>query len=241
MDLYLIFLLFAIVAFLYASVGHGGASGYLALMAIFAFPQNEMKSNALFLNLFVSFISFAMYFRKADFPYKLFFLLVIFSIPMAYLGGTWTLNDKLYKWILGIILLIPIAKFLGFFPKYEFHTKQNLPLIIVLGITIGLLSGLLGIGGGIILSPIIILLGWCTVKQTASVSAIFIFVNSLAGIFGQSTVGFQLSENIFPILIFTVIGGFLGGYIGSQKFKSQWIKNVLAVVLLIACFKLFTT
>lgn len=241
MDSYLPLLLFSVVAFLYSSVGHGGASGYIALMAIFAFPQSEIKTNALFLNLFVSFISFTQYFKKKDFPYKLFFLLVIFSIPMAFLGGTMTLNDNIYKIILGIILLIPITKFLGFFPNYQFHVPQNIPLIIVMGVAIGLLSGLLGIGGGIILSPILILLGWCTVKQTAAVSAIFIFVNSLSGLLGKSLVNIQLSENIHFILLFTIVGGVLGGYFGARKFKVQWIKYTLAVVLLIACFKLFTT
>lgn len=241
MDTYILLLLFSAVAFLYSSVGHGGASGYIALMAIFAFPQNEIKTNALFLNLFVSFISFSQYFKKSDFPYKLFFLLVVFSIPMAFWGGTLTLNDKIYKIILGIILLIPITKFLGFFPKYQFLVPQSIPLTIILGISIGLLSGLLGIGGGIILSPILILLGWCSVKQTAAVSAIFIFVNSLSGLLGKSLVSLHLSENIYSILLFTIVGGILGGYFGAKKFKIQWIKYTLAIVLLIACFKLFTT
>lgn len=241
MEIYLLLFLFAAVAFLYASVGHGGASGYIALMAIFAFPQDEIKTNALFLNLFVSFISLTQFFRKNDFPYKLFFLLIVFSVPMAFLGGMWTLDNKIYKIILGIILLIPVTKFLGFFPNYNINLKQNIPLTIVLGIVIGFLSGLLGIGGGIILSPILILLGWCNVKQTAAVSAAFILVNSSSGLLGKSMVSLHLSDNILPILTFTIIGGFLGGYFGAKKFKINWIKNTLAIVLLIAVFKLFTT
>ena len=235
-----ILLLFSVVAFLYASVGHGGASGYIALMAIFAFPQTEIKTNALFLNIFVSFISFTQFFKKEEFPFKLFFMLIVFSIPMAFLGGMWTLDNKWYKIILGLILFIPIVKFLGFFPKMQFQVKQNLLLVIVLGLLIGLLSGLLGIGGGIILSPILILLGWCTVKQTAAVSAIFIFVNSLAGLLGKSFATLQFSENIVQILIFTLFGGIFGGFFGAKKFKIQWIQYTLAFVLLIACFKLFT-
>lgn len=236
-----ILLLFSVVAFFYASVGHGGASGYIALMAIFAFPQTEIKTNALFLNIFVSFISFTQFFKKEEFPFNLFFILIIFSIPMAFLGGMWTLDNKWYKIILGLILFIPIVKFLGFFPKMQFQMKQNLLLLIILGLVIGLLSGLLGIGGGIILSPILILLGWCTVKQTAAVSAIFIFVNSLAGLFGKSFATLQFSENIVQILIFTLFGGIFGGFFGAKKFKIQWIQYTLAIVLIIACFKLFTT
>ena len=235
-----ILLLFSVVAFLYASVGHGGASGYIALMAIFAFPQTEIKTNALFLNIFVSFISFTQFFKKEEFPFNLFFILIIFSIPMAFLGGMWTLDNRWYKIILGLILFIPIVKFLGFFPKMQFQVKQNLLLVIVLGLLIGLLSGLLGIGGGIILSPILILLGWCTVKQTAAVSAIFIFVNSLAGLLGKSFATLQFSENIVQILIFTLFGGIFGGFFGAKKFKIQWIQYTLAFVLIIACFKLFT-
>lgn len=235
-----ILLLFSVVAFLYASVGHGGASGYIALMAIFAFPQTEIKTNALFLNIFVSFISFTQFFKKEEFPFNLFFILIIFSIPMAFLGGMWTLDNRWYKIILGLILFIPIVKFLGFFPKMQFQVKQNLLLVIVLGLLIGLLSGLLGIGGGIILSPILILLGWCTVKQTAAVSAIFIFVNSLAGLLGKSFATLQFSENIVQILIFTLFGGIFGGFFGANKFKILWIQYTLAFVLIIACFKLFT-
>ena len=192
------------------------------------------------MNIFVSFISFTQFFKKEEFPFKLFFMLIVFSIPMAFLGGMWTLDNKWYKIILGLILFIPIVKFLGFFPKMQFQVKQNLLLVIVLGLLIGLLSGLLGIGGGIILSPILILLGWCTVKQTAAVSAIFIFVNSLAGLLGKSFATLQFSENIVQILIFTLFFFFLGGFFGANKFKILWIQYTLAFVLIIACFKLFT-
>lgn len=241
MEAYLILTFFFLIAFLYASVGHGGASGYIALMALTAFPQTEIKTNALFLNLFVSFISFTQFFKKDEFPYRLFLILIAFSIPMAFLGGMLTLDDHLYKIILGIILLIPVLKFLGFFQQLKFNIKQNTALIIVLGLSIGLLSGLLGIGGGIILSPVLILFGWCSVKQTAAVSALFIFVNSFSGLLGKSFSEIHFSENIYQILLFTILGGVIGGFFGAKKFKVQWIQYTLAFVLLIACFKLFTT
>lgn len=241
MEFTFVLLLFSVVAFLYASVGHGGASGYIALMAILAFPQNEIKTNALFLNLFVSFISFTQFFKKEDFPYKMFFVLIAFSTPMAFLGGMISLDDHIYKVLLGIILLIPISKFLGFFPKMQFNILPNVMLLIVLGMGIGLVSGLLGIGGGILLSPLLILLGWCSIKKAAAVSAIFIFINSLSGLLGKSISNLHFSDNIILILVFTVFGGLLGGFFGAKKFKISWIQYTLAVVLMVACFKLFIT
>ena len=234
-------ILFSVVAFLYASVGHGGASGYIALMTLLAFPQSEIKSNALFLNLFVSLISFTQFYKKEEFPLKLFLVLISVSIPMAFIGGMWSLEDKLFKIILGIVLLVPIARFLGMFSKFHFEVERTNLLLILMGLIIGLLSGLLGIGGGILLSPLLILLGWCTVKQTAAISSVFIFVNSLSGLLGMSTNSVHLSQNIYMILGFTILGGLIGGYFGSKVFKKQWIEYTLAVVLMTACYKLFTT
>lgn len=241
MESLLLYFSFALIAFMYASVGHGGASGYLALMALYAFPQAEIKTNALFLNLFVSLISFIQYYKKETFPLQLFLLLIIFSVPAAFVGGMYNLHDRWFKMLLAIVLLIPIAKFLGAIPLKNFEVKVSLKLIILFGISIGLLSGLLGIGGGIILSPILLLLGWCDVKQTVAVSALFIFVNSFAGLLGKSITEIQFSNNIFQLLITTILGAFVGAYLGSKKFKNQWIKTMLAVVLLIACIKLIFT
>lgn len=236
-----LYILFAAVAFLYASVGHGGASGYIALMVLFAFPQGEIKTNALILNLLVSLLAFVQYYRKGDFPWKLFLLLALFSMPAAFLGGTMTLHDKAFKIILGIVLLVPIAKLLGLLPVRSFEVKPGIGLIVLMGAGIGLLSGLLGIGGGIILSPILILLGWCTVKQTSAVSALFIFVNSLSGLWGKSQAELHFSGNLGHIALFTVMGGLAGAYLGSQKFKVEWVRHLLALVLVIASYKLCFT
>lgn len=222
-------------------MGHGGASGYIALMILFAFPQDEVKTNALILNILVSLIAFIQYFRKDTFPYRLFLLLALFSIPAAFIGGTMTLHDKVFKIILGLVLLIPIAKLLGLMPDKHFEVKPSLLPIMFMGAGIGLLSGLLGIGGGIILSPILILLGWCTVKQTSAISALFIFVNSISGLWGKSQAELHFSGNLVYIAVFTVLGGFAGAYLGSNKFRVEWIRQILALVLGIASFKLCFT
>jgi uncharacterized membrane protein YfcA len=228
-----------IVAFLYSSVGHGGASGYLALMAIFAVPIMVMKPSALLLNLFVSSTSFWFYYKANFFKPKLFYPFAIASVPAAFLGGYITLDTAIYKAILGIVLVFAALRLLGLFSTKEKEiTAINIPLALASGATIGLLSGMLGIGGGIILSPIILLLGWANIKEAAAISSLFIFVNSLAGISG-----YLLNGSSFPIesLYFVpvaMVGGMLGAYYGSGKFSNKTLKYVLGVVILSASVKL---
>ncbi|TCP25891.1 hypothetical protein EV195_103253 [Tenacibaculum skagerrakense] len=238
--LVLFLIVLAIVAFLYASVGHGGASGYLALMALFAFPTIVMKPTALLLNIFVSGISF-WFFRKNDhFKWKLFYPFAISSIPMAFVGGYISVNATLYKQILGVFLIVAILRMLNVFGKELTIIKENnLVLSLLIGAFIGLFSGMIGIGGGIILSPVILLLGWGTMKQAAAVSALFIFVNSIAGIIGFHFKGGVIPSEAWYFIPVAIIGGSLGALYGSQKFNVTVLKYVLAGVLTIASVKLF--
>lgn len=238
--LLLILLLF--IAFLYASVGHGGASGYLALMSLFAFPVTFMKPTALVLNILVSGISFWFYYREKKFEWKLFYPFAITSIPFSFLGGIISIETHLYKIILGTVLLFAVARLLGLFGKQKGELKPvNLPLALLIGAIIGFLSGLIGIGGGIILSPVILLLGWGDMKKTAAVSALFIFVNSISGLFGFISKGGSLPISSTSLIAVALVGGILGGYFGSKKMNVPMLRNVLALVLLIAVFKLYTT
>ena len=238
----LLLVLLLVIAFLYASVGHGGASGYLALMSLFAFPVSFMKPTALVLNIVVSAISFYFYYREKKFDWKLFYPFAITSVPCSFLGGMITIETYSYKIILGTVLIVAVARLLGFFGKGNPSLKSvYLPLALVIGAGIGFLSGLLGIGGGIILSPVLLLLGWATIKQTAAVSALFIFVNSIAGFFGFAAKGGTLPVSSISLLAVVILGGILGGYYGSKKMNSITLRNVLAVVLGIAIFKLYTT
>lgn len=235
------FLLF-LVAFLYASVGHGGASGYLALMAIFSVTPEVMKPTALLLNLFVSLTSFIQYYRGGYFKWRIFLPLALASIPMSFIGGLLVLDGTIYKKILGILLLIPIIRFLFFKnPVINEKNKQNIVLSVIIGGSIGLLSGMIGIGGGIILSPILLLLKWTDQKQTAAISALFIFVNSLAGLAGQLTKGIHFSADMFWYVIIAFAGGLGGAYFGALRFKQTILKNILASVLLLAAYKLLFT
>jgi uncharacterized membrane protein YfcA len=235
------FLLF-LVAFLYASVGHGGASGYLALMAIFSIAPTVMKPTALLLNLFVSLTAFIQFYRSQHFKWKVFLPFALASVPMSFIGGLLVVDGNIYKKILAVLLLIPIARFL-FFKNADITDVRpaNFFLSLFIGAFIGLLSGMIGIGGGIILSPVLLLLKWTDQKQAAAISALFIFVNSLSGLAGQLTKGIHFSSDMIWYVIIAFIGGLSGAYFGALRFPQNILKNILASVLMLAVYKLLFT
>jgi len=243
MSIELFYLILFFVAFLYAAVGHGGASGYLALMALYGVAPEEMKPTALMLNLFVSLTSFIQYYRGGYFLKKLFIPIAAASIPMAFIGGMITVEENIYKRVLGVLLLFPVIRFFFFKNVEDKDLKpSNLTIAIVTGAVVGLLSGMIGIGGGIILSPILLLLQWTNQKQTAAISAAFIFVNSVAGLGGMLTQGISFTGDMVMYIVVAFVGGLLGAYFGSKKFNQNVLKYVLATVLLLASYKLlFTT
>lgn len=236
------FIILFIVALLYASVGHGGASGYLALMALYNFTPDVMKPTALMLNLFVSLTSFLLYFKGGHFKWKVFLPFALASIPFSFLGGTISLDVHVYKKGLGVLLLFPVIRFF-LLPNTDDQYLKPAKLVISLfaGAVIGFLSGLIGIGGGILLSPILLLLNWTNQKQTAAISALFIFVNSIAGLAGQLSNGIQLNTTMLNFVAIAFIGGLVGAWLGSIKFNQLILKYTLAVVLLIASVKLICT
>ncbi len=233
-------LILPVISFLYASVGHGGASGYLALMALFSFAPEVMKPTALLLNLFVAGIAFYHYYKEGYFNRKLFLSFAVTSIPMAFIGGMITIDASIYKKILALLLVFAILKMLNVFGNKDSKRKDvKIWQGLIVGGIIGFFSGLIGIGGGIILSPVILLLHWGKMKEAAAVSALFIWVNSAAGLTGQLSSGVSLPKEAFIFVIFALIGGFLGGYYGSKKFNNQRLRYMLAFVLILASFKLF--
>jgi len=237
-------LLFALgaVAFLYASVGHGGASGYLAVLALFGAAPEAMKSSALVLNLVVSTVSFLNFYRGGHFIWRKFWPFAVASVPMAFLGAGVPLSAGLYKQLLGACLLLAISRMLWKPRDTEDEPGEiPLPAALLVGAVIGLLSGMLGIGGGIILSPVLLLMHWAKLKQTAAISALFIFVNSLSGLSKMLLKGYQPDTQTLTWLAVALVGGLLGGYVGARRFNVPTLRYALATGLLVATLKLMLT
>ncbi len=228
-----------LVAMLYSSVGHGGASGYLAVMALFSVAATTTRPTALILNVFVATIAFIQFYRAKSFDWSIFLPFAAASVPMAYLGGRIQLAEPVYKIVLGICLIIAAARLAI---KLSSETDPKRPpiwLSLIIGAVLGLVSGLVGVGGGIFLTPVLLLMNWTDTKTAAGISALFILVNSVAGLAGGVAQLSQLSGVVFVWIIVAVIGGIIGSTLGSRRFDSLTMRRVLAAVLVVAGLKLF--
>jgi len=237
----LIAALILFAALLYSSVGHGGASGYLAVMALFGLAPEVMRPTALVLNLLVAGIAAVQFARAGWFSWPLFWPFAAGSVPFAFLGGTLMLPAPLYKQLLGIVLLF--AAFRLFLPpKTGAGTslrKMPIVLAILIGSAIGLLAGLTGVGGGIFLSPLLLVGRWAPPKPTAAVSAAFIWVNSAAGLLGHWTSVAMIPAFSLAWGVAAIAGGIIGSGQGSRRLASVTLRRLLAVVLVVAGLKLF--
>lgn len=227
-----------VVAFLYSSVGHAGASGYIAVMTLCGLTPDEIKPAALSLNILVAALGTWQFRRAGHFSWRLFWPLAAASIPAAFLGGYVNLPTKAFKILAGLVLLASAARFF-FDPPAEPPEKHPSRLASLgIGAGLGLLSGLTGTGGGIFLTPLGIFLRWDKTKTIAAVSAAFILVNSISGLTGHVQKTGTL-PGVVPILAAAALaGGAAGSYYGSMRLHHTTIKRLLAVVLLVAGFKL---
>lgn len=238
----LTFLIF-VAALLYSTVGHGGASGYLASMALFNVSPAIMKPTALVLNLFVAGVGTVRYARAGCFSWRVFWPFAIVSIPCAFVGGGMQLPVRVYKLILGSVLLfaawrLSVRQFTHVPPETR---PIHLPAALGLGAVIGLLSGMTGVGGGIFLSPLLLLLGWAEVRTTAGVSAAFILVNSVAGLLGHWQSVKTLPHEILWWAPSAFIGGLIGAELGSRRLTPLVMRRLLAAVLVVAGLKMLLT
>jgi hypothetical protein len=234
-------LLFFVAAVLYASVGHAGASGYLAIMALFGMAPAEMRPTALVLNTIVATIASIKFYRAGNFSWRVFLPFTAGSVPFAFVGGGLALPVQIYKPIVGLALLYSAIRLLQSTRATSTAAEYKPVPVWVgvsVGIAIGLLSGLTGVGGGIFLSPLIVLMNWADARHTAGVSAAFILVNSIAGLLGNiATVG-NLPASLPMLAVAVAVGGYLGAEIGSKRFSNATIKRFLVLVLVIGGVKM---
>ncbi len=237
-------LLFAgifVIAVLYSSVGHAGASGYIAVMSLLSLAPTVIKPTALTLNILVASIATWHFVRAGHFSWRMFWPFALLAVPFAFLGGYITLPTYGFNVIVGLVLLYSTVQLVIQATGEKPATEAPLVLALVSGAVIGMLSGLTGTGGGIFLTPLLLFMGWARSKPAAAVSALFILLNSVAGLLGNVSSTKALPFFIFPLLITAGIGGALGSYLGSRKFESPAIKRFLAAVLFIAGTKLILT
>lgn len=232
---------FFLVAALYATVGHGGASGYLAVMALAGFEPAAMKPTALVLNVVVSLIGTVIFVRAGHFAWRLFWPFAVVAAPCAYLGGGWQLSAEVFRWLVAAALLFAAGRLLIPAALGAEVRRPSGWVIVVVGASIGFISGLIGVGGGIFLTPLILFFRWGEPKTAAAVSAPFILVNSAAGLLGHVGSLGQLPASWPWLVIAATVGGLLGSRWGSRVARPAQLRPALALVLLVAAVKLVIT
>jgi uncharacterized membrane protein YfcA len=236
----IIAILFCAGAALYASVGHAGASAYLAVMGLFSFAPDVMKPTALALNILVAAVATFKFYRAGLFSWRLFWPFAVVSVPAAFFGGATMLPAHWYKVVVGIVLLYAAVWMFRSSLKPLKTTSHPPPLwaAMTAGLALGFLSGLTGVGGGIFLSPLLLYTGWAETRATSGVAAPFILVNSIAGLLGHFSSVAQLPSNVPVWGVAVLLGGWIGASYGSKRAPAPVLRQLLALVLVVASVKL---
>jgi uncharacterized membrane protein YfcA len=230
-----------IVAFLYSSVGHAGASGYIAVMTLCGLAPNFIRPTALVLNILVASIGSFQFWRAGHFSWRLFWPFALLSVPAAYLGGYLAVPTAILKILIGAVLLFSAVRL--FFRHTDPSNITTPPVSGAVGIGAGLgfLAGLTGTGGGIFLTPLLLFCRWASIRRAAAVSALFILLNSGAGLVGYVSGGRPVPSFAWVLAVAAVIAGTLGSHLGSRHFPVRTISVILATVLILAGCKLIFT
>ena len=242
-ETWLITLAVFLMAWLYSSVGHGGGSGYLAAMALLGMSATVMRPTALILNLLVAGIATIQFARSGYFAWRVFWPFALTSVPLAFIGGSVKLPGNLYKQLVAAALIFAAARLFIAARANNNSLTEPPPILLALavGAVLGFVAGLTGVGGGIFLSPLLLLFRWADTRQTAAVSAAFIWVNSAAGLAGQTAQLSFLPGTVVAWAIAASLGGVLGSELGRKKLDTTTLRRLLAFVLLIAGVKLLFT
>ncbi len=241
-DIVLISTIFFFIALLYSTVGHAGASAYLATMALLSFTPAEMKPTALALNVIVAIIASVRFYQAGYFSWRLLWPFALASVPLAYLGGTLPTNTTAYKILVGIALVFAAVHFMirsrnSSMPD-EVNKLPGLPVSLATGGVIGFVSGLTGVGGGIFLSPVLLLMKWAGLRQAAAASAVFILLNSVSGLAGYLQKGGSVPSHLGGWSLAVIAGGFLGSTLGATRLNNPVLRSLLGIVLFGAGLKL---
>ena len=236
-----LFLAIGLVAFLYSSVGHAGASGYIATITLFGLAPTIIRPTALVLNILVASIGAFQFWRAGHFSWKLFWPFALLSIPAAYLGGYLQPSASILRILIGIVLLFSAARLVFRRSDPSQTAVPSRPMAVSVGAGLGFLAGLTGTGGGIFLTPLLLFCRWAHIRQAAAVSALFIWVNSIAGLIGYFTAVHSVPTLGIVLGAAAIVGGFVGSRLGSRHFPTRTISILLAIVLTIAGAKLIFT
>ena len=239
-----LFLLVAIfiAAILYSSVGHGGASGYIAVMVLFGLAPQEMRPAVLSMNIFVTILVFGRLYKGGYFNARLFLPFALASMPLAFFGGTLKPDDTTFQYFVGLALLIAAWRMFVVTETKEIDLKPfSWVMAVPVGAFLGFVAGLTGVGGGIYLSPLLLMLGWTTMRGSAAISSAFILLNSMAGLGGYIYKGLPWPDHLWFYIITAFLGGLIGSEIGSRTANPMILKKLLAVVLFIASLKFIWT
>lgn len=234
-------MLIGVAALLYSSVGHGGASGYLAAMALFGLEPALMKPAALTMNIFVTMLVLARLAPRGHFNWRLFLPFVLASFPMAFVGGALPIHGALYRYLLGLALILAFLRLLW---QQHDHEPVETPkpwITAPIGAVLGLFAGMTGVGGGIFLSPLLLAFRWTNMRGSAAIAAAFILLNSIAGLLGHATVAKSWPTGI-PLLVgVAFLGALLGSELGARRVAPVQLRKVLGIVLAIAGAKIIAT
>ena len=231
----------AMIAFLYSSVGHAGASGYIATMTLFGLAATVIRPTALVLNVLVATIGSLQFWRAGHFSWKLFWPFALLSVPAAYLGGYIQPSASILRILIGLVLLFSAARLIFRRGDPAETVAPSKPTAVGVGAGLGFLSGLTGTGGGIFLTPLLLFCRWAHIRQAAAMSAVFILVNSIGGLVGYFTAVRSLPVLGLYLAIPAIIGGAIGSHLGSRRLPVRAISILLAIVLAIAGTKLIFT